>query len=599
MFDAALRYLLFPAGTIALASLLYILLINLIKPKTKTHKLPSMIFLLNKQSKRKRYRWLRYLPSNWLMYLHLLIALTLSLAIMNPFIMQPESHTKDQAIHVIDVSASMSAAGRFARAIDLAKENLAERNTVVVVSSVPYIALENAPTGKTRQFLGSLSVQHTTTPLVNALLLAQSAAATDTAIHIYSDMKDTTSMSPELTSIIARMEGNKNIVILHPLVEGENNIGIIGAELSDENITLQIKNYNDFPIDTRLITGNEEYPLSIQPYDIILQTVPTPAEPTRFRVDHTDDLATDNTFYFASLPKGTFPTLYITNKENPFMSTALSLFPFIETTTYNPPGISDAEDYKVFIFENANASKMLPGTIQKALTQAENGGVIVFKMTESLRSSPMTEHLPVSHIGTKKLAPVRMMDHELTESLTAASEEMIYPAQVREGASVLMESTTGEPIVVMAEHGDGKIIYYGIDDSYHKAQFKLSYAYPILFQRILQDALHYPVLDELNKKSDAVQAGSGTIRLPDRRTVRLPVILARTGFYESGNLVLSSNLLNIEESDISAESDISKTSIETVLAEEDVKVGQRNILIVLAIALLLFELAVLKWRGEL
>jgi hypothetical protein len=594
-------YFLFPLGIFAIASLLLIIIIYLIRPKVKTHKLPSMIFLLNKKSKKKRYKWLKLLPLNWMLYLHLLIAVMLTLAILNPFILTPESRTKNNAIHVIDVSASMSAGGRFAAVQSLIPKHLSQRNTVIIVGSSPYVALQDAPARKTLQFVSTLVPQDTTTPLVSALLLASTVAKQDSAIHIYSDMIDTTSMSGQLTRAIAQLESNNNVVILHPIQKGTKNVGIIDASFNEKNISLLIKNYNDFAVDIAITDGIARVEETLPPNEIAEVSFTTPKIPTAIKLEYNDDFPNDNTFYFASLPEVKFPLLYISNDKDKYMTTALSLFDFISTTEYNPPGVSNAEKYDAFIFENTEINKVLPGTIKKALSRVEKGGLLVVKMSDMVKDIDLQGALPVKDIQSKKLTKIYMTNAEMVKGLTAASEEIVFTATPKEDTTVLLATSDDKAAVVMSDYGDGKIIYYGIDDNYFKSQFKLTYAFPILFKRALERSLHYPSLQQINKKTGVIQGGSGLITLPTRIKASLPIMLAESGFYKSGPMILAANLLDAKESDITTQTiDMNNNEEINILTQEQVvPTGLSWVFVSIALLLIFFEMIVLKWRRDL
>jgi hypothetical protein len=594
-------YVLYPLGIFGALALIPILIVYLIKPKLKDHKLPSMVFLLEQKARKKRYRWLRFLPSNWLLYLHLLIALLITLAITNPFVLTPESETKDAAIHIIDVSASMHAGSRLQKALDTAKDYLSSDNTVIVISSPPYIGLEHATSGQTRKFLSTLKAQDTPTPLVSALTLAATLSPKDTAIHIYSDMSDSTENSDQMTQAIARLEGNNNIVALHKVQGGTNNVGIVDAIMDSEETTLLIRNYNNFATDITMKIGKETIQLHIPAEDVTEASFRTPQEPTIVHLEYNDDLPSDNDFYIASLPDITFPLLYITNDESDYTKAALSLLPFIAMSIYHPPGISNAEHERVFVFERADTTKILPSTVKKALDIVENeGGALILKMSEGMQRIDLEGTLPVRAIKAKKLTHISMSEAELVQGLTASSEEVVFAAEAAEDAIVLAQTSDGEAVIVMKQLGKGAILYYGIDDSYFKSIFKTTYAFPILLKRFLEETLHYPTLQQINRKTGSILTGNGIITFPDGRRAQLPALLSKGGLYQSGSIQIAANLLDPEESAIQQTTLLTETQEANVLFKEQlIPVGIARLLAGLIIILLTIELIVLKWRRDL
>lgn len=597
--QALLPYVLLPLGILGLLSLLVILLVYLIKPKSKTYKLPSVIFLMRQQTKRKRYRWMRYLPANWMLYLHLLLALLLTLAIMDPFLMLPESQTKSNVLHVIDLSASMES--RFPQARELMLDNIGSTNTVIAVTENPSVIVQDAPGIQTRRIIGGLRPQQTSTQLVSALHLASTVVKPDTVVHIYSDMQDTTELAPELSRAIARLESNNNAVKIHLVNDQSRNVGIIASDITEGNVSFTIKNFNAYGVDVTVSDGNRGSSLSLQSGEVTTVRVPMPAEPTRFSLQVDDDFTADNALYVTPLPALTTPLLYISNAPNSYLLTALDLFSFIVHDTYEPPGVSNADSYDAFVLENVDLNKVLPGTITRAFEKAEQGGIVIIKMSSQMEgfSHPA---LPITDRQAKREATIRLDENEFTQGLTALSKEVVYPATAKPGSTVIATTQEGDPVIVAGHHGKGLVVYYGIDDSAVISAFKLSYAYPILLKRILQDALDYPSLDDINRKTGDLLTTGGAITGPDGRSYTIPHALTMTGFYTQGNRKIAVSLLDPLESQIDATPNIEQSQGDAgigTVQEELVPRGLHTYIIYVVLALLLFEMLVLKWRGEL
>ncbi|PJE65253.1 hypothetical protein COU91_02600, partial [Candidatus Saccharibacteria bacterium CG10_big_fil_rev_8_21_14_0_10_47_8] len=164
-------------GLYALLSLIPLILLYLIKPKPKKLIIPSLLFFIKESNKSNINSFLQKFIRDLLFFLQLLVLILLSLTIANPFITVSKELFVENSVIVLDVSASMQAmeegSTRFDKAIEVAQDKLGSRNTIILVSNVPQILVENEGENDARQALDLLKPRDTETSLYDAIMAAK------------------------------------------------------------------------------------------------------------------------------------------------------------------------------------------------------------------------------------------------------------------------------------------------------------------------------------------------------------------------------------------------------------------------------------------
>lgn len=587
MVEVLAPFVLFPAGVYALIILPAILILYFLKKKTKTIALPSFMFLLQQQGKVRR-RWFPRLPFNWLLLIHLLLGLTLAAAILEPFYYSNESQTKDEVVLIIDTSASMQANGYDAARAD-AITKVAETNTIIVTSPRPKVLLKQGSATQARSIIEALSVNDAPGNLIQSLELISEMQIQSAGVHIFSDFQD----DEDVFSAIQRISNNE--VYPHEYKQSNGNIGFVDTQVTDTNITLLIRNYNDENVTAYVDFLGNRQDLTLPANDFRKITVPYPNQRTFVSLFPQDDLVEDNMFYIAPKPTDNIKLIYVTEKQNQFTNTMLSVIPFIYTENYAPPGVIDMLTYDAFIIENVDASKLLPSNIDDMLTKVNQGGVLIIKASDSLQNLETHNAYPYKQILGKETAEIEMLPGPFTENLAAFSKELVHPIEPSDDATTLIQTTEGKTVVAYKNYGEGIIVYYGINDESPQSTFKLNYAYPILFQRLMQSTFEIPTINQIHIETGDEVLTQGIVQTPSG-TMQGPVVAAYAGYHTVGKVIRATNLLDIDESNTIKESAL--VDYNEFFSDDKVPVSLQKYLLMLALVLLLIEFIYIKQRGD-
>ena len=78
------------------------------------------------------------------------------------------------------------------------------------------------------------------------------------------------------------------------------------------------------------------------------------------------------------------------------------------------------------------------------------------------------------------------------------------------------------------------------------------------------------------------------------------IIMNKAGFYEFSNQTISANLLSFEESNVNAKMGLSSPSLNLSSVQSTTRhTDLSSILIMAALAVMIIELFIVKWRGDL
>mgnify|MGYP005648739519 FL=1 len=152
----------------------------------------------------------------------------------------------------------------------------------------------------------------------------------------------------------------------------------------------------------------------------------------------------------------------------------------------------------------------------------------------------------------------------------------------------------GSPIIVVSTHGSGKILYYGIIDEYNS--FKISTQYPLFWINSLEYLISKQDYSTVNKKIGEVLHGE--IKDPDNKKLNDYITTEKVGVYEVNNEEIAVNLVNIKESTLNKKIEFESSESDY----EQVKILQTiplmSLILFIGTLLVLFELYLIKKRGD-
>jgi len=237
-----------PLGLLALASIIPLIILYLLRPKTIDLNIPSLLFILKREEQRSKLSLLfRRLIRDPLFLIQLLVLILLSLAIAGPYIMD-EKVSGDHTVIIIDNSASMQAGGRLDRAKDMATRRLSAVNSVIWAQNVPVLALKEKSTTRAKEVIAITPQRAVASDLAAAITYAERISGAGGSIIVFSDFAGWTGDDPLVAKSLAEYNGVK-VEFVGVDEPANGNIGFVNGwiDISNgkNNLNLAVKNYNE------------------------------------------------------------------------------------------------------------------------------------------------------------------------------------------------------------------------------------------------------------------------------------------------------------------------------------------------------------------
>lgn len=581
-----------PIGLFALASLIPLIILYLIKPKPTNLPIPSLLFFIKRSKISKKNKILRHFQNELLFYIQLLTLFFLALVIMQPYLTRTKDLASDNKIFILDVSASSQVLEGDKIRFELAQEKIntlatSGKNTLILAKNTPLVALQNAQKTDFLRYLKTIKPSEEETALGDAILLGGELIKEKGRVIVLSDFINTKGISPQRAK--NTLEG-KGIAVdfINTALTPRKNIGIINLVVDDQFTTVYVKNYAQEPVTVPLLVNTKlTTTLTIKPGNTEPYSFPTVDGVAEIKLDIIDDFPVDNIVYANTPDDRVINVLYITNNPSKFVQSALTANDHVRVTIAQPP-IIPKEPYDIYIIHNIQPVNILPGSFEDiAKTIREKGGAAIVHAQDTIL------------IDYKDLAPITITnittggaittDHinRFTRDVDFGATKRVYQGTTK-GNPVIFARVNATPILALQELGKGKIFYYGILES--ESEFKISPGYPVFWVNLIKYLKGQQDLRDINLKT-------GTTFLSDNGD---QLILDKTGVYTLPSGRIAVNLLNDKESTINPEettgNEITQYIIEPV-KDTDKRTYQVPILLIL-LALVLFEMIYIKIRGE-
>ncbi len=613
---------------IALASLIPVIILYLMKPKPKEVKIPSLMFIMYTEKKEKRYHSiLKKLIAEPLLLIQLLALAALSIALSGPYIFAAAADF-DHTVIVLDASASMQARdvapNRFSQAVSLAKQYTQGRVSIIMAMNAPVLVFERGGARDANLVLDQLHPSATSANLGDAILLARGLIGKERGrIVVISDFAGWEGLSP---LIAEKIIASKNIEVEYVQVarnSSTKNIGIISTKFKDDEFSFVVKN---FMAEKQRVTVNVYLNDHFQSSDT--RTIPaftsdfftltniTQREGIlKITLQPEDDFPLDNTIYI-SLPKVKARSVLVIseNKTSP-LHVAMEVMPNTKLYSATPP-ILPKFDQDLVVLSNIKQNSLLPGTVADLKTYVESGGNLVVLASQDLPKIGISELLPVEITGLSNNSSKIVVDleNEFSRGIDFGWVSNYFNARAKNNSIVIASAVRdGTPIVAYWVKGLGKVIYIGTNNALGDAisgDFYVKASYPIFWLQLIDWVSATYNLMDFNFKTGEIlsfpteqvvtfesQAGAKTIETKN-------LLLNEVGIYSIGDRKISANLLDERESNLSP-SELSSEA--AALLKKPELAGERKIeklslepyLLSLALALIGLELVYLKRRGEL
>ncbi|MBW2963886.1 BatA and WFA domain-containing protein [Candidatus Woesearchaeota archaeon] len=616
----AANHLAYQAGLWALLTLIPLILVYLIRPKPKKQVVPALMFLLKDRAQSDKKSFLRRFVRDPLFLFQVLILIAFALAIAKPFITVTEDVFVEKTAIVVDATASsqvtIDGESRFERAIGIAKEQLGTKNTIIAISSIPELIADDVDSAKAKDELDHIKPRDTPTNIFDSIIFAGNYVKEKDRVVVISDFIETSSQKDYLAAK-SILESKGLIVDMINVREYEErkakNIGITDVEVTDEQVSVQIKNYNDDNETVRLavegvnLTKEE---LTIEPKAVEVISYATPAGLSKFSIKPrtgSDDFELDNDAYVSSPSQTAVPLLLIANSVTKYLSTALDVIDTVTTEKGTPPKVPDP-NHNIMIISNVNRDLILPGLMKKIKKQVEDGAALIVVAQTDILALDLMDMLPVDRADNS--GPVLITEDtfvtptqatSLTQDINFGRVQKYLKVVPKDDAVVLATTTNNVSMIVMRNYGKGMVLYFGLMDDY--STFKEDIYYPVFWKRVFDVAIKKQDMSSLNFKTGKLinLLQKTTVTAPYGKVTAETILLSHQGIYRTEDRNFVANLVDEDESDVNGEDIGKKQGIfdESMTAREKVPFDLTKYFIIGLLLAVFLELIWIKFRGDL
>lgn len=580
----------------------------MLRPKPKVLAIPSLMFVLKMEKERKRvYASLTKIVQDPLFLIQLLMLILLSIAAAGYYYTSQEALSGEHTVLVLDSSASMQTGSRFTEALGYADSDVSKKNSIILASDSPLLALEGGSASAAKDILKQVRPGAGTADLSAAISSGMRLLSREGGrIVVISDFTNWKGDDPVASKSLAESYGIK--VSFVKVGKPANNIGIINGwiEATDGkySYTGVIKNYlgqnQNVEIETgRGNSGNYSTSFSLDvPAGGTNQFTLGNLEPgvTTVKLNVKDDLAVDNQAYISIPDTSTQSILYVTDDGKLPSKTALSLLPNSNLTVSDTVPTS-LDSYTLVVLAQKD-TPIANSSVDRIDSYVRNGGNVVFIASEALVPDKtelnLIKILPVKPIEVssdeKGLAVKEVQQSSVTRDIKTdeISVRKYLNASERTGSTTLMSLENGVPLLSYWQVGKGTVFYMGFNDELGNVQtsetnvssktnssnkmnntnqmnssieassesgtwnnFHNLPEYPVFWIKFVQWIGGTGDITEYNLKTGTLTALSKTeqVKTPTKTFTSNKVIFDEAGIYEISGKKIAANLYSDKESD--------------------------------------------------
>jgi hypothetical protein len=622
-----------PLALIALLSVIPLIIIYMLRPKPAILSIPSLMFVLKLERERKRvYASITRIVRDPLFLIQLLMLILLSTAAAGYYYTSQEPLSGEHTVLVLDTSASMQVDSRFADAVKIADEYVSKKNSIILSSDTPLLALDGGDASNTKDILSKVKPGAGTADLSAAIttgmrLLSQEGGG---KIIVISDFTNSKGDDPVSSKNLAESYGiSVNFVKVGKPVD---NIGIINGWIEANNgnysYTGVIKNYKNQNenVEIETVGGNSKNSTSFSinvPAGGTNQFTIGNLGPgiTTVQLNVKDSLSVDNKAYISIPDTSEQRILYVTDNGKLPSKTALSLLPNSNLSVVN--SVPSSLDGYTLVVLAQKENPIANDSITKIENYVRNGGNAVFIASGALAPNK-------TEVGLVKILPVKPtgienetngVDLGVQESQQSSSTEDIssYDISVykylnateRTGSTTLATLDNGVPILSYWQVGKGTVFYMGLDDELGDNAWNNFHnlpEYPVFWIKLVEWLGGTGDISEYNLNTGTLTSLSKTeeIKTPTKTFTSNHVLFDEAGIYEISGKKIAVNLYNDKESNTTVDaSDVIQRAVaedKSKLVRSDsytVKNDITDYLIGILFLLMLGEILIVRRRGEL
>ena len=579
-------------GLYAFLSLIPLIIIYLRKPKPVEKIIPSLMFLIKNQKDATKHSFFQKLLRNLVFLLQLLALSIMAFSIVSPYIITSEAVASQNTVIIIDASASSQAINngktRFENSIDIAKDYLQGKVSIIVASGSPETILEHGTKNQALSLLQTLEPKDTKTSIEGALYEAESILNNKNGrIIVISDF-----IVEDVNELLKakRILSSKDIdVEFISTWNKAKNIGIIELGVNKYNTVVYVKNFNDDDAEITAAMVKDGSALEtkskiITAHSTEIFNFETPIGISEVTINSDDDFKLDNTAYISAPLKKQIDVLLITNAKTSYLMKALQSSKDINLKIAEPPIVQGIESSEIIIISNIDGNLILPGTLEEISRKVEDGKSLIITAQDDINQIGISWLLPVelNKKANNTKACVKVINEftkQFENNKCFAIVKKYFKAIPKNNTISIIEADDSSPLIALGKRGKGNLVYYGIIDEH--TDFKTQTSYPIFWN------------DLLNFLAETGDINNYNFKIYEKPSID------KAGIYDNGNKI-AVNLLDEDESDIARET-LSFDNDEFVsgISQENVVLNLDIYLIIFAILIMLFEIFYIKIRGDL
>ena len=584
-------------GIYSFVSVIVLFIFYLMRPKPFKKIIPSIIFLEKSSKRQNLSSFFKKIVKDWLFLLQLLIVLIMCLSTLGLMAEMYLKKANNQVVFVIDASASSQVKydGKtlFNKYKSIARKNIGIKNTIILVKNTPEVVAKDTNPVNALRILTAIRPSDSLSNIWDGMMIG-SQITQNARIIVLSDFADT---------------NNKDIITAKKLIEAKghtvelinpsprlSNIGITDFFIEDDEVIFNVKNFDNSEREA-IVKKTEQY-LNFKPYEIIQVDQKVKSGVNKIELITNDNFKVDDTLYLVMPDETDTSVLYISNKRNSFIYSALSSISTLDLKKDQPP-IVGVEGQKLFILDEIEYVTLLPGTMESIKQEVYNGAGLIIAAQKGLDQDKLGELLPVKLLG-EKIQEITIFNYGINkfEDFSFGLSSRYYQAQLKNNDSIVIAEANDKynsPMIVLSRYGQGNILYYGIFDD--ENSFKLNAQYPLFWIYVLDIMLARENYKDLNYKVGNIIYGAN-IKDPDGNRIKDYTVAEKTGIYKVDNKEIAVNLVNIDESNINKGSIESIGSVDIEMQKAKQNVELLFILIFASIILMLLEVYIIKRRGD-
>lgn len=621
----------FSKGLIALAGIIPLTIIYLLRPRPKNIILPSLMFVRRiSQNILDSRRTLSKRITDPLFYIQLLALILLSTALAGPLIDDVKEDAQ-KVIIIMDSSASMTVPDRACEARSIAIDSLGQENTITAVETIPVVLAKGLDANDAEKVINGMEARNTPSDIPRAILTAINEKENEYGkIVVISDFETWEGRAPET---YIRIANTKNMELDFRQVGNKTaNYAIVDGYLKDSNdgtyeYTCTIRNFNDrsAKLDVRLESNSDtasssKVSSSVQLAQYGSQQIKfsnIPQGISTVEILNEDAISCDNIACISIPEVNPKKILVLTDidqevSKSPLV-TAISLFPDVDVDVRKDLP-DNATEYDTIIVNSKN-KPLSTNDALKIAAIAKNGKDLIVIGNECLHDS-LQMH------GLYSILPVdiQSVDKEGSHTIETVgsgtnifddvSFSEVYLRKLlvtlpKEEASVLVEAGEAGPLVCMQNINEGTVTYVGFSDTTDTDawnNFATTPTYPVFWTKLLRYMWGIEDISQTNVNTGRYQAFDQTIKIitPTETVSSDFVYYDECGLYELNQKTIAANLYDSSESNTFTERRLNLTGENGDIRKEDLHTispdKPRKYLIYALLLLLIVESVVMLRR---